>query len=76
MKEILEKIQFLTEPQLRQLMEAIQIRFQNEYPQLDILYLTLHKDPDLRRQELTQILQLITGCTQWQLHQLTQLPLS
>ncbi len=70
MKEMIEKIHSLTEPQLRQLMESIQERYRNAYPQYDILYIVLHKDPALREQELMNILSIISSSIQYQEEQL------
>ncbi len=55
MEDILEVIKTLTQPELQKVMEAIEARYNVLYPQWDVLYIALHKDPELRKQELAAL---------------------
>ncbi len=59
MEEILRFIQSCEESQLRLLMRAISDRYAESYPQWDVLYIAVHKEPILRRRELSSIVDLL-----------------
>ncbi len=65
MQEIIEKIQTLNESQLQQLMEAIEDRYAQAYPEWDVVYIALHKDPGLRFQEYANLLDMIGRDLLW-----------
>ncbi len=56
MKALLEKIPQLTINELQDLMHAIENRCREDFPQMDVIFLALHKDPVLRKKELEELL--------------------
>ncbi len=52
MQEIIDKIQTLNDSELRQVMTAIEDRYAQAYPEWDVVYIALHKDPGLRFQDV------------------------
>ncbi len=57
MKEIIERIQTMSERELQVVMRAIQNRYASAFPEWDVVYMVLHKDPELRVQEIEGILE-------------------
>ncbi len=59
MQEILKKISELSQYDLQQVMQAIEKRYARDYPDWDVYYVALHKDPELRRQQIANITQFV-----------------
>ncbi len=59
MQEILNKVQSMTEVELQELMDAIQQRYTEAYPEWEVLYLSLHRDPALRQEEVKELLDFL-----------------
>ncbi len=55
MTEILKKIITMKDSELQLVMQAISDRYAAAYPQWDVVYMAVHKDPALREQELKRI---------------------
>ncbi len=49
---LLWKIKSLKEKDLQILMQAIEKRYAEAYPDWDVYYIALHKDPDIRKAEI------------------------
>ncbi len=64
-KEIFEKIPLLTDLELQEIMAAIQKRYGAEFPDWDVLYLAVHKDPALRKAEMEYHLNLLCKSLHW-----------
>ncbi len=65
MKEIIERIQTMSERELQVVMRAIQNRYASAFPEWDVVYMALHKDPELRVQEIEGILGLVSQELRW-----------
>ncbi len=61
LKDLIYKIQALTEPELQIVMHAIEARYATLFPQWDVLYIAVHNDPAVRKRELTQIWEYLNG---------------
>ncbi len=59
MKYILWKINALGEQDLQRLMHAIEARYRQDYPDWDVYYIALHKDPDIRKAETEKLTRLV-----------------
>ncbi len=59
MEEMLDRIACLSESELRVVMDAIQKRYTLAYPDWEVIYIAIHKDPKLRTQEIANILNLL-----------------
>ncbi len=55
MTNLFYQIRNLSETELRELMDAIAMKIAEDYPDWDIYYVALHKDPVLRQQEIERI---------------------
>ncbi len=55
MKEMLKRIQHLSADNLQTVMKAIEQRYAKDFPEWDVYYLALHKDPELRAQEIAAV---------------------
>ena len=51
--------------QIREIMDAVERRFALAYPQWDVLYTAVHKDPELRRKDLQELTVYIEKDLQW-----------
>lgn len=58
MKNIVKQIKTCRESELQAIMKAIERRYAEAFPEWDVYYIALHKDPILRRQEIEAILSL------------------
>ncbi len=59
MQEISETIQQMSDEQLRELMELIRQRYAEDFPMWEVVYVAVHKDPALRKEELDRIVKLL-----------------
>ncbi len=73
MRELIERINTMTEQELQDVMRIIENRYRQAYPEWDVVFISLHKDPQLRRQELEGVLRLICGCTEWYIEKMQPL---
>ncbi len=60
MKEILKRIRHLSADDLQTVMKAIERRYASAFPEWDVYYIALHKDPTLRHQEIEAIQSLVS----------------
>ncbi len=72
MEEVLQKIDTMTEAELRIVMEAVEQRYREAYPEWDVVYMAMHKDPVLRKQEFINLLEFIGKDMQWSKEQNAQ----
>ncbi len=59
MKHILEKICQLDASELQEVMQEIEQCFASKYPEWDVLYIAVRKDPVLRQYDLQGIARLL-----------------
>ncbi len=59
MRYLLWKIRRMKDKDLQILMRAIEKRYAEAYPEWEVLYLALHRDPKLRQQELANLKQFL-----------------
>ncbi len=59
MEKILEKIGRMSMGDLQEVMRAVENRYAEACPEWDVLYIAIHKAPDLRRRELADLLALM-----------------
>ncbi len=67
LREALMHLQRLDELELQEVMAAIQKRYADTYPQWEVFYLAVHRDPALRRSEVEQLLNLICKGLDWKI---------
>lgn len=65
MKHILEKIEQADDFQIREIMDAVERRYAIAYPQWDVFYAAVHKDPALRRKDLDDLVAYIEKELNW-----------
>jgi len=65
MKQILEKIEQADDFQIREIMDAVERRYAIAYPQWDVFYAAVHKDPALRRKDLEDLAAYIEKDLKW-----------
>ena len=65
MKEILRKIEQADDFQIREIMDAVERRYAIAYPQWDVFYAAVHKDPALRRKDLEDLAAYIEKDLKW-----------
>ena len=65
MKHILEKIEQADDFEIREIMDAVERRYAIAYPQWDVFYAAVHKDPALRRKDLKDLVAYIEKDLKW-----------
>ena len=65
MKHILEKIEQADDFEIREIMDAVERRYAVAYPQWDVFYAAVHKDPALRRKDLEDLVVYIEKDLKW-----------
>ena len=65
MEEILEWIQNAYVEELQEIMQAIEKRYQEEYPDWNVIYVAVPTDPVLRREKLESIIKWFDKDIQW-----------
>lgn len=64
MQEVIKQIQSLTDYELREVMHTIEKQFAIFHPDWDVIYIAVHKDPEKRKTELKQILEMLCSRTE------------
>ena len=65
MQDILAQIEQADYAQLEQIMDAVEQRYAKEFPEWDVFYTAVHKDPVLRRKELAELVAHIEKDLRW-----------
>ena len=52
--KVLVYIEHANDLEIQEIMDAVERRFALAYPQWDVLYTAVHKDPELRRKDLQE----------------------
>ncbi len=65
MDELMEKIQSLSELEIQDLMRAFEKWYAKAFPEWEVVYVALHKDPVKRKQEFTELLNEIAKDLPW-----------
>jgi len=61
----LRKIEQADDFQIREIMDAVERRYAIAYPQWDVFYAAVHKDPALRRKDLEDLAAYIEKDLKW-----------
>ena len=65
MKEVLRKIEQADDFQIQEIMDAVKRRYAIAYPQWDVFYTAVHKDPALRKKDLDDLEAYIKKDLKW-----------
>ncbi len=65
MEELISKIKSLSRPELEAVMAAVEERYSAAYPDWDVVYVALHKDPVQRKREFEALLEFAAKDLQW-----------
>ena len=65
MDELLEKIKALSQAELDEVMKGIEKWYEEAYPDWDVVYIAMPKDPVQRKQRFLGILRLIAKDLEW-----------
>ena len=65
MRELLRKIEEADEFEIQEIMDAVKRWYVVTYPDWDIIYTAVHKDPKLRKKELEELVAYIEKDLQW-----------
>lgn len=65
MRKVIERIEQATDLELQDIMRAIEKRYATAYPDWDVVYIAVPKDPELRRKRLENILVLLDKDLLW-----------
>ena len=63
--DILAYVEKANDLQLQQIMDAVKRRYAAAYPQWDVFYAAIHKDPALRKKELKELVAYIEKDLKW-----------
>ena len=63
--KVLAYIEHANDLEIQEIMDAVERRFALAYPQWDVLYTAVHKDPELRRKDLQELTVYIEKDLQW-----------
>lgn len=55
MEAVLERIEHSVDREIAQILNAISARYANFYPDWELLILSMHKDPDRRKEDIESI---------------------
>ncbi len=58
MQKILKRIQSMDDGELHAVMDAVRARYTAAYPEWDVIYTAVHKDPEMRKHELAFIIDM------------------
>ena len=61
----MRKIEQADDFQIREIMDAVERRYAIAYPQWDVFYAAVHKDPALRRKDLEDLAAYIEKDLKW-----------
>ena len=59
MKQILEKIERANDLEIQQIMRAVERRYAQMFPQWDVIYMAVHKEPIQREADLQAIFAML-----------------
>ncbi len=59
MEELLQIISQLSDIELQKVMRAVEKRYAYAYPEWDVFYVAVHKEPNMRKQDIDNILRLM-----------------
>lgn len=62
---LIKNIQAATDYELQDIMKAIEKRYSTAYPDWDVVYVAVPKDPKIRREKLENILKWFDKDLQW-----------
>lgn len=65
MDELLEKIKALSQTELDEVMHGIEKWYEEAYPDWDVVYIAMPKDPVQRKQRFMGVLRLIAKDLEW-----------
>lgn len=59
LQPVLTYIERATDDILHQIMRSVERRYAAAYPQWDVLYIAVHKDPDMRKSEINDLISFL-----------------
>ena len=59
METVLSRIAQASYTELEQIMRAVENRFSVAFPDWEVIYVSVHKDPKLRKEEVARLLEFI-----------------
>ena len=68
-KEVLTYIEQANDRELEQIMRAVERRYATAFPEWDVIYTAVHKDPTLRSKELYELVAHIEKDLKWNAEQ-------
>ena len=74
MKQVLAKIEQANDRELEQIMRAVERRYATAFPEWDVIYTAVHKDPTLRSKALYELVAHIEKDLKWNEEQQKRTP--
>ena len=74
LNEVLTYIEQADDLEIEEIMEAVERRYAIAYPEWDVFYTALHKDPALRKKELDELVAYIAKDLKWNEEQQKRTP--
>ena len=65
MRKIIAKIEQADDVEIRRIMDAVEQRYALAYPDWDVVYIAMHKDPTLRKGEMQELVAFLEKDLQW-----------
>ena len=65
MRQVIEKIEQADDFEIQEIMDAVERRYAIAFPQWDVFYAAVHKDPELRRKDLEKLVAYIEKDLKW-----------
>ena len=65
MQQILERIERANDLEIQEIMDAVERRYAIAFPQWDVFYAAVHKDPVLRKKDLEDLVAYIEKDLKW-----------
>ena len=65
MEQFLKRIESANDSEIQELMSAVERWYATAYPQWDVVYVAVHKDPALRKRELQDLMAIIGRDIEW-----------
>ena len=62
---VLQYIEQANDTEIEEIMAAVEQRYAIAYPQWDVVYVAVHKDPMLRKKELEDLMAIIGRDIEW-----------
>ena len=64
-RSVLARIERAEYDELQQIMRAVERRYEQAFPEWDVVYIAMHKDPELRAKEMEETVKFLQKDLQW-----------